>query len=791
MVVKKWRSQYQAIGVVIALSGAFLPSAGWATEALSTASLEDLKSVSTQAADLLKQPKSGWTEASTTDTAQPIRIIGVKLNPTDAGLEVVLETETGITVQPVTRTEGNTYIAEIPNATLALTEGPEFSVNQPVAGVASVSVAQVDAQTVRVSVVGTEAVPTASVKFNLSAPTAEKPDEEEIGDDEEEVIVTGEQEGSYAVPNASIGTRTDAPLRDIPQSIQVVPRQVIEDQGANNIGDVLNNVSGVAEQGGRFFIRGFESTENFLRDGIGTSSSFRRTDLDLSNIEQVEVLKGPASVLYGTGEPGGTVNLVTKQPLKDPAYEVTARIGNFDFYRGGIDFTGPLNNDRTILYRLNAAYENAGSFVDFVERQRIAVFPTLSFQVGANTLLTLRGGYENDLSLPDPGLPLLGTVLSNPLGKVPRDRYLGEPNAGKDTLSEGYVGYRLEHQFSNNWSLVNQFTASFSTLIQGGNVLDILGLQEDNRTIERDFTRGIFENQNYTLQTDVNGKFQTGIVAHNLLMGIDLSRNNFNVGQIAATDTVDLFNSEYGNFPSINQPEKDDFTSTTHTVGLYAQNLLSIGKQVKILLGGRFDWYFDTSVDNVADTSDYTDAFAFSPRVGIVYQPIEPVSLYASYTRSFVPEFGVDREGNPFEPTRGNQFEVGVKTEFFERKLITTLAAYHITRQNELVPDPVDLDFSIQLGETRSQGIEFDIAGEPWPGLRLIANYAYTNAIVSEGENQGQQLPGIPLHSGSLWMVYELQEGTLQGLGFGGGVRAISRIAGGACHPLRENNSLR
>lgn len=155
-------------------------------------------------------------------------------------------------------------------------------------------------------------------------------------------------------------------------------------------------------------------------------------------------------------------------------------------------------------------------------------------------------------------------------------------------------------------------------------------------------------------------------------------------------------------------------------------------------------------------------------------------SLYASYSRSFVPEFGVDREGNLFEPTRGNQFEVGVRTELFDRRLIATLAAYRITRQNELVPDPDNSDFSIQLGETRSQGIEFDIAGEPLPGLRLIVNYVYTDAIVAgeASELEGNRINGVPLHSGSLWVVYELQEGTLEGLGFGDGIYAIGEVQG-------------
>jgi iron complex outermembrane recepter protein len=199
------------------------------------------------------------------------------------------------------------------------------------------------------------------------------------------------------------------------------------------------------------------------------------------------------------------------------------------------------------------------------------------------------------------------------------------------------------------------------------------------------------------------------------------------------------------------------------------------------LLGGRFDWYSDNFEDKIFNISDNTEASRFSPRVGLVYQPIKPVSLYASWSRSFVPQFGTDREGNQFVPTLGEQFEIGVKTEFFDNRLIATLAAYDITRQNDLVPDPVDPDnFEIQLGETRSQGIEFDLTGEPLPGLRLIANYAYTDAKITEdtGGFEDNQNANIPEHSGSFWAVYELQAGTLEGLGFGAGIFAADGISG-------------
>lgn len=275
---------------------------------------------------------------------------------------------------------------------------------------------------------------------------------------------------------------------------------------------------------------------------------------------------------------------------------------------------------------------------------------------------------------------------------------------------------------------------------------------------------------------------------HDLLVGLELqrsierSRRDFP----GITRSIDLFDPEY-----LSESEYDaifgDFEPTAgedyslHTIGVYAQNLLSIGEQVKVLLGGRFDQIFQntegipgfTGPTTFITGSEYIEDSAFSPRVGIVYQPIEPVSLYTSWSRSFEPQTGIDREGNPFVPITGEQFEVGVKTEFLDGRLAANLAAYQITRQNDFLPDPVDPDnFSIQTGEQRSRGIEFDVVGEPLPGLRLIAGYAYTDSIITEGtpDVEGNQRDNVPEHQANLWAVYEIQSGALEGLGLGAGL---------------------
>jgi iron complex outermembrane recepter protein len=652
----------------------------------------------------LKVPlKKGDLGGSLAQNSQLTRVTGVEVKQTPAGVQVILKTPPGQPkLVPLILPEGNNLVIDLLDATLAFSIRNGVTQTNPAPGIKEVRVSKIDATSVRVTIAGEQQAPSAEVvpsRQNLVLNVNPKATAQTQADEEIEIVVTGErEEDNYAVPNSNVGTRTDAEIKDVPQSIQVVPRQVIEDQGATDIEDVLRNVSGVAQQGGdasrQTNIRGLGEEINALRDGAAGFNSPAQIDLDLSNVEQVEVLKGPSSVLYGSGEPGGIVNLVTKKPLENPLYEVTGTIGNFDRYRSSIDLTGPLNNKKTVLYRLNASYGNEGSFIDFVESEEFAIFPVLSFKLGKNTTLELTGRYEDQSEILGGSLPNVGTILPNPLGQIPNNRFLGEPNFNRFSTSLGEVGYHLEHRFSDRWSLSNRFRASFSTSNFRNVFLE--ELEEDNRTVIRTANRGRSRGEDYNLQIDVNGKVKTGIVNHDLLAGLELGRGIFNSRFIGVGNvpSIDLFEPEYGNFEPVEDPASEDNTEISNSFGVFAQNLLSIGEKVKILAGGRFDVEFDgVFKDNLTGESETTDsASGFAPRVGIVYQPTEPVSLYTGWSRSFLPQSGTDREGNPFVPITGDQFEVGVKNEFFDGKLSTTLAAYQITRQNDFLPDPVDPD---------------------------------------------------------------------------------------------------
>jgi iron complex outermembrane receptor protein len=729
--------------------------------------LEILAKPSTRAADLLAQET----------TSRVIKITGVKLNSTDAGLEVVLESDLASTAIPVTRTEGNIFIAEIKNAVLALPEGEGFQAENPATGITRVSVTQVDETTIAVNVVGAERVPTATVRVmeSLAAqPTA--PAESTEG--EEEIVATGNQSPGYRVPNASTATKTDTPIRDIPASIQVIPREVIRDQGATNIRETVRNVSGITyssssgNRGENFVLRGFEAAqfENGYRDDFFSS----RTQRDLANVQQVEILKGPASILFGRLEPSGVVNFITKQPLRDPLYQLEFTAGSFSFFRPTADLSGPLTKDKNLAYRFNIAYENAGSFRDRVQSERIFLAPSLSWQISPDTKLSFDVTHLRDKRPIDRGIVVLS---NNQIADIPISRVLGDPTQ-QESFTETRATLALEHRFNSNISLKTAFRYTNATENGPGCTLQIFGSSDDDRNYPVSQCFGRQDYNTYTWQNDLTVKFKTGSIQHTLLIGTELSRlTSFFTGGAFDAGFIDIFNPNY-NFTLGAVTDFGTGSDTTDTFGIYIQDQITILKNLKVLVGGRFDTYNYESPGDAFGPK--TNAQAFSPRLGIVYQPIPEVSLYGSYSRSFTPEIGRNASDQPFKPKRGTGYEVGIKTEFLKGRLSSTLAFYNTTLNNVLTSDPDNFGFSIQTGEQRSRGIEFDVAGEILPGWKIIATYAHTDAEITKDNTfaVGNRLTNVPRNSGSLWSTYTLQTGKLKGLGIGFGIFAVGERAG-------------
>ncbi|MDZ8032220.1 TonB-dependent siderophore receptor [Nostoc sp. DedSLP04] len=747
-----------------------------------------------------------------TPQTEVVQVTEVKANSTNKGVEVILQTSKGEQLQIANRSAGNNFIADIPNAQLRLPSGEAFTFrsDKPIAGVTEITVTNFDANTIRVTVMGEASVPVVELfdspneglifsVANAATPalsqqqpqtqpspasqpeTQTQPTPSAEGDEPIELVVTGEQDG-YNVPDASTATRTDTPTRDIPQSIQVIPQQVIKDQQITRIGDATRNISGVTQQGGyggstdNYNIRGFTTYDN-LRNGFSVADDL----VNPTNIERIEVLKGPASVLYGQFEPGGVVNYITKQPLSEPYYSAEFTAGNFSTYRPSIDISGPLNSDRTLLYRLNAAYENFGSFIDFNHQETFAIAPALTYKISDATTLTLEYEYlKVDRTF------YRGLTPDPIVFQAPRNRFLGEPNDyfSKETNS---VFLNVNHRFSKNI----QFRSGFSVTVndseesafQPSNIVD-------GGTVLRRFGAGPAYYQNYSLQNDLISNFKTGSIQHQVLLGLEWNKYirgyDYLRSSVSLTPSIDLFNPVYG---ASQPPEFDEAAERArfdrNTIAVYLQDQVTLLPNLKLLVGGRYDFIHRKNSAQLLDslgrdpiddaTVDRLYNEAFSPRVGIVYQPIKPISIYASYSRSFNPSDSRTVDGTQLPPERGIQYEVGVKAELIKDRLSATFAAYDITKENVATTDPTpgNSDYYIPIGEVKSRGLEFDLSGQILPGWNLIASYFINDAFVSVGDQYnpvGDTLVNAAGAGGSLWTTYEIQDGGMRGLGFGGGL---------------------
>lgn len=720
-----------------------------------------------------------------------VQITGVRVKATETGLQVLLDTDNGALAEPVTRVEGNTLIAELANATLA----EPFSQANPAAGIEQVSVTALVGDRVQIEIVGTDAPPVAEVStVETGLVLAVTPGSAEVAEDDEvEITVTAEQqEEGYNPSSASTATRTNTPLRDIPQSIQVVPKQVIEDRNPGTVIEATETVSGVNYTAGfinsptgNVSIRGFTQGQQF-RNGFRDTNN---TGLSaIGTVERIEVLKGPGSVLFGNLEPGGIINVTTKQPLSEPFYELSFEAGNRNFFRPGVDLSGPIDENRSVLYRLIADYQTSDGFQDFTNSDIITVAPSLTFNFGERTKLSLNYEYIDQSSNPPEDFAFLLSDGS----KSPRNFYLGYPDFSFRDFTTQKFGYNFSHEFSDRWQIRSNFSANVSDVKEAFAFATSL---IDDQFLELEVSRRNFSQDNYFGNIEVLGEFDTGTISHKVLFGFDINRFEDTFASFSTADTVP--NLDINN-PNYNVPTPSNFLPAfsteifATTYGLYLQDQVNLLDNLKLLIGGRFDWISQNTEDNEIEVSQQND-FAFSPRVGLVYQPSEQVALYASYSRSFVPAVGVSLEGEAFEPTRGTQYEIGIKTDLLEDRLSATLAAYRITKTNVTTLDPRDPDFSIQTGEQRSQGIELDVTGEILPGWKMTAAYAFTDAEVTEDNSipEGNRLVNTPRHQASVWTTYEIQQGRLSGLGFGLGLFYIGERAGDLANSFQLDDYLR
>lgn len=600
------------------------------------------------------------------------------------------------------------------------------------------------------------------------------------------VSVVSSGSGGYNPPDATGATRTDAPLREIPQSVRVLPRALLDDIGATRFDETFDYASGVTRQsnfGGlwdNFAIRGFTGNENtganYLVNGFVANRGFTAAR-DAATIERVEVLKGPTASLYGSGDPGGTINIVTRQARFRPAQAYDFEIGTDDRYRAAADVTGPLG--KSVAGRLIAVADHAGTTRDFVNSQRYLLAPSLSWTVGPDTLIQYQGEIQR-FSVPmDRGV----VSVDGQLGRIPRSRFLGEPGDGDIRLDSQSHQVTLEHRWSEQWS--GRMALAYRGSELTGFSSEAASLAADDRTLWRQRRYRDFRSDDVSLQADVTGRFQTGWLQHEFLLGVDNYRFSNSQFQLRHTPSatqpyaIDIYTPVYGQASPAMLRNVDTHERQTN-VGFYAQDRMSLSQRWKLLAGVRFD-SFDQTLDNrLRGTSTDQKHTAISPRVGITYLASNNWSLFANASQSFRPNSGADAEGNAFDPEEGRAVEAGTKWDSDDRRLGATLAAFEIHKRNVLTADPDNTAFQIAAGKARSRGIELDFAGRLGKYWRISAAFALTDAEITEDNRlaAGTPLLNIPRTAGSVLAMYENASATGKRFGVGAGVRYVGKRSG-------------
>lgn len=501
----------------------------------------------------------------------------------------------------------------------------------------------------------------------------------------------------YIRPNAISATRTDTPIMETASSIQVVPKQVLQDQQAFRLNTVLQNVSGVTTfpnavvGADSFMIRGFK-TNSYYRNGAYMPTNDR---VEMANIERMEVLKGPGSILFGRTEPGGIINIVTKQPLASPYFSVQQQAGSFDFYRTAVDATGPVTKDNTVLYRLNLSYENSGSFRDFIDRKTVFFAPMLKWNISPQTQITAEMEYQTINTKQDGGIPSLGDRPA----QVPRNINLEEPLFNSHKVDRNFFGVNWSHQFSEDWSINHRLSTELTTIEPSKAVLTF-GAAALDGTVDRYLVDTRKANTDrYQSSMNLTGKITTGVAQHTLLFGYDYfyQRDDYKNDTCCPSFPINIFNHTYMTVPPVIPPGIDfssQFISSESWHGAYFQDQIKLPYNLHVMGGFRYDTAVTRDI-LVGIKTGMDDRI--SPRAGLLWRPMPWLSLYGSYTENFGVSNGFNANRQRLPVQTAQQWETGLKTEFFDGRLRSTLSYYALTKQNISVPDPVNPFFLEQL----------------------------------------------------------------------------------------------
>ncbi|SEV90007.1 iron complex outermembrane recepter protein [Chryseobacterium wanjuense] len=559
-----------------------------------------------------------------------------------------------------------------------------------------------------------------------------------------------------------LSTKSNLTVMENPQAMSIVTHEIIEQQQAKQLSDVIRNVNGIyltSARGGSqdsFGGRGFTfGNDNIFKNGAKVNSGVFP---EVSGLERVEVLKGANAMLYGNVGPGGIVNLITKKPKFEFGGAFGFSAGSWNSYKPTIDIYGPLS--KNIAFRVNGAYEYAESFRDLVQSKKNYFNPSFVFNLSENTQLIVEGDYLYHNFTPDFGI---GSVTDNATGvsrlatEIGRNQFFGA-NWQYQTNQQASTDVILNHKFNNNWAL--NAVASYQNYTKDYFSTERIqwAYNSKNNNFNPSWTRPVgrtYNEQNYTsLQINLNGEFKTGNIVHKLLVGTDgdygqadsytFKLSSTTLGTLLLNDPSTWSNE--GAMPTADKTYRRRIP--TRRLGIYTQDLVELTKSLKLLAGVRFSYLTNGESSDkiflpnnpVAATSAKTEDHAFSPKVGIVYNPNDNLSVFATYTNSFVPNTGTTVYFEALKPSTVDQYEIGIKKNVFNNAVAINLTAYQIINNNTYntarfkADGTQNSDSNLKefAGKVRSRGVELDITGNPLTNLSLIGGVSYNNSVYTE-----------------------------------------------------------
>ena len=597
---------------------------------------------------------------------------------------------------------------------------------------------------------------------------------------------------------STTGTKTDTPINEIPQTINVVTAQQIEMTGATDVNQALRYIPGFSSYGSDnrsdwyAALRGFTPTAYVNGLQVPNTINLASWRVDPYMIDSITVLRGPTSVLYGAGDPGAIVDVQTKLANGERVREAGVELGNYARKQFMIDVGDKLDADGKYAYRFVGVARDGNAVTGPNNDQRVALAPSFRWRPNADTSLTVAATYLQDWGdISSNFLPASGTVLPNPNGQLEHDVYSGDPNFNHYRKKQWSLGYQFEHNLNSMWTF-RQNVRYMRLSLDNGSVWGAGFVDGSTTDISR--WAGLFQ-MNYSrfdIDNNVQARFGTGPLEHTLLLGFQYNRQTSTDSEwIAAAPTLNIYNPVYtpvtsAVFADPSTTGRTDTYTTMNTFGVYAQDQIRWNRWT-LTLGGREDWVNMRQDDRAGGTQSKADVTAFTGRVGLTYQGDYGLSPYVSYATSFNPLIGVKMFGGGLPlPTRGKQVELGLRWQPPGKNLMLNAAIYQINQTNVLTPTPTSLDpqntTSVQTGEVRSRGIELSATGKVTPNLSIIASYVYQDVKNVKANDASLDKWPVdiprPRQMASLWADWTWHTGPLAGFGLGGGVRYQSASAG-------------